>query len=200
VTIRKVDEEVRTRWSATVDQYKAMSWALGQWTAGAVVTPDPRTLVQRIRDKGGWRPVEVLREQVWHHLQHVALVTEPIEGREAERKYRRAVRKVGIDPHFSYTWMLLCIAWARIFGTEKMLLVDPVHRPDPTPRTDAAAYAEQLWGQLPVAVEHWAAPSMTCADCAFYEAACGWCGARNFTTQPTLPSCEFFEARPAAGA
>jgi hypothetical protein len=28
-SIRKVDDEVRTQWSATVDQYKAMSWALG---------------------------------------------------------------------------------------------------------------------------------------------------------------------------
>jgi hypothetical protein len=52
-----------------------------------------------------------------------------------------------------------------------------------------------VWHQLPVAVERWAAPSMTCADCAFFDAERGWCGARNFTTRPTLPSCEFFDAR-----
>jgi phage terminase large subunit GpA-like protein len=198
VTIRKVDEEVRTRWSATVDQYKAMSWALGQWTEGAVVTPDPRTLIQRVRDRGGLKPVEVLREQVWHHLQHVALVTEPIEGREAERKYRRAVRKVGIDPHYAYTWMLLCIAWARVFGTEKMLLVDPTHKPEPTP--PAEAISEQIRLRIPHAVERWAAPTMTCGGCAHFDQARGWCGARSFVTQPTLPSCDFFDARLPEGA
>jgi hypothetical protein len=200
VSLRKVDEAVRTHWSATVDQYKAMSWALGQWTAGAVVTPDPRQLVQRVRDRGGWKPVEVLREQVWHHLQHVALVTEPVEGREAERKYRRAVRKVGIDPHFAYTWMLLCVAWARVFGTEKMLFLDPVHKPETTPAPEAVAYAEQLWHQLPVAFESPALSALTCNDCMYFDRARRWCGAREFGTQPELPSCDYFVARLAGGA
>jgi Phage terminase large subunit (GpA) len=197
-SIRKVDEEVRSRWFASVDQYKAMSWALGQWTAGAVVTPDPRTLVQRVRDKGGWRPIEILREQVWHHLQHVALVTEPIEGREAERKYRRAVRKIGLDPHFAFTWMLLCVAWARVFGTERMLFVEPIHRPAATPPAEAVAYAEQLWGDLPVPFES-SARSVTCNDCMYFDRAGRWCEAREFGTQAELPSCDYFVAR-SAGA
>jgi hypothetical protein len=176
-----------------------MSWALGQWTAGAVVTPDPRTLVQRVRDKGGWRPAEVLREQVWHDLQHVGLVTEPIAGREAERKYRRAVRKLGCDPHFAFTWMLLCVAWARVFGTERMLFVEPIHRPAATPRAEAIAYAEQLWGDLPVPFES-SACSVTCNDCMYFDRAGRWCRAREFGTRPELPSCDYFVAQLAGSA
>jgi hypothetical protein len=43
-------------------------------------------------------------------------------------------------------------------------------------------------------------PSMTCANCAFFDPARGWCNARKFETQARLPSCEYFEARPLAGA
>jgi hypothetical protein len=197
VTIRKVDEAVRSRWSATVDQYKAMSWALGQWTSGAVATPDPRALVQRVREKGVEVPRELLREYVWHHLQHVALVTEPIEGREAERKYRRAVKKVGIDPHFAYTWMLLCIAWARVFGTEKMLLVDPMHHAEPTPPADAIG--PQLQERMPWALGFPVAP-MTCGTCAHFDPVRGWCNARTFETQARLPSCDAFDAKPLEAA
>jgi hypothetical protein len=150
-----------------------------------------------VRDKGGWRPIEVLREQVWHHLQHVALVTEPIEGREAERKYRRAGRKIAVDPRFAYAWML-CVAWARVFGTEKMLLVEPIHTPEARPPAEVIAYAEQLWHHLPVPFE--SSRSVTCNDCMYFDPARRWCGARDFGTQPGLPSCDYFVARLAGSA
>jgi hypothetical protein len=38
------------------------------------------------------------------------------------------------------------------------------------------------------------------ADCVKFDAARGWCLARDFGTQATLPSCEYFDARPAQSA
>jgi hypothetical protein len=58
-------------------------------------------------------------------------------------------------------------------------------------------YDEQLRAALPWALGH-QVPSMTCAGCAFFDAVRGWCKARDFGTQAHMPSCEYFEARPAA--
>src|SRR5712692_9838255 len=98
-----------------------MSWALGRWTAGEVETPDSRALTQRLRTKKGLEDVPVCKE-FWRHLKAVALVTELRQGKEDERRLRRAVKKLGIDPHFAFANMLMMVAMARAYGTDQMLI------------------------------------------------------------------------------
>ena len=69
-----------------------------------------------------------MKDVVFLHFQKTALVTERIN--EGERKIRRKVVKVGIDPHFSYANMLCDIAWARAHGTASFIMPDPVSTSD----------------------------------------------------------------------
>lgn len=122
---RKTEEDIKLRYAVTLDQYKVMSLTLGKWTSGLVEHPDSRLLTQEVKtDKG--REQMMTCKEFWAHLKRVALVTElrdaKTPGRRDERRFRRAVRKVGADPHFAYANMLMFVAMARRFGTEFMLI------------------------------------------------------------------------------
>jgi len=86
------------------------------------------------------------------------------------------------------------LAFARPAVTQ-VLLDD---RPIESSGSPVHSYDEQLRAGMP-----WAlgvpVPSMTCANCAFFDAARGWCNARKFETQARLRSCEYFEARAPEG-
>jgi len=108
---RRTSTEERDRYKVTIDQYRAMQVSLERVVDTKCLFPDPQALVQQVREKGGFRLMPVLKDRVFLHLQKTALVTEPI--RPGERKLRRKVIKVGIDPHFAFANMLCDIAWAR---------------------------------------------------------------------------------------
>jgi hypothetical protein len=224
VSIRKTDDEARGRYVATCDQYRMMSWALGQWTTFRVATPDARALVQHIRGEGGIDvPTAIWRDIFWLHMQRVALVTEEVQGRETERRLRRCVKKIGIDPHFAYTWMLLCVAWVRIFGTEQLLSVDPLpteydrtaNMPKALSETEKG-YAAQINERIDMADEggprrrkdaeipHYlrvANPTpeqelSTCGTCASFDPRTGACTTRDFTVRAALPACDYYTPAP----
>jgi hypothetical protein len=120
VSERRTSEEDRTRYTVTLDQYKCMSLALNRLVNTQCLFPDPSALVQEVREKEARMRMALLKDRVFVHFQKTALVTERM--REGERKYRRKVVKVGIDPHFSYANMLCDVAWARAFGTATFIL------------------------------------------------------------------------------
>lgn len=158
VKIRKTTEEEKVRYSVTLDQYKVMSRALGKWVQGEVEHPDSRTLRKDLQTTKGIEQVAVCKE-FWKHLKAIALVTELREGKEDERRFRRAVKKVGIDPHFAYANMLMMVAMSRVYGTDQMLIPDslvmwapgedgkgkevsePTNPPNPSPATVGAPTA-----------------------------------------------------------
>ena len=86
------------------------------------------------------------------------------------------------------------LAFARPAVTQ--VLLD--NRPIESSGSPVHPYDEQLRAGIP-----WAlgvpVPSMTCANCAFLDAARGWCNARKFETQARFPRCERFEARAPEG-
>lgn len=196
---RKTDEEFKTEFTVKVDQYKMMSIALSRWPRGEVETPDARTLYQLLRTDEGERPVAVCNDPklgFWLHLQRVALVTELGEGkkRQAERKLRRAVRKVGIDPHFAYSWMLSDVAWAREYGTTFFLTDEPPSREvrakaTSAPPPSSANVMEQLRGRLP---EVFVRTTMTCADCTNFDPDRGFCTERGLYTDAPAGACDIF--------
>jgi hypothetical protein len=200
VTVRRTEDDARTRWTVTVDQYRMMSWALGKWANGEVETPDARTLVQNMRTDRGTRSVQVCQDVFWHHLQNVALVTEPLQGREEEHRFRRRVVKIGIDPHFAYAWMLCMVAWIRRFGTDQMLFPDDrfdsdvfANRPRPSP------YMQQIVEAMPEmfhgSVYDPDAACSTCGDCEYFDPQRSLCMLRHFSVQAGDRSCDLFDAK-----
>jgi hypothetical protein len=200
VAVRRTEDEARTRWTATVDQYRMMSWALGKWGNGEVETPDARTLTQDMRTDRGTRNVQVCQDVFWHHLQNVALVTEPLQGREEEHRFRRRVVKVGTDPHFAYAWMLCMVAWTRRFGITQMLLTDsrfatevPCNQPQPSP------YLQQIIDAMPEnfhgTIHDPDAANLTCGDCQYFDVQRGLCRSRDLLVKAGDRSCDFFDVK-----
>jgi phage terminase large subunit len=107
---------------------------------------------------------------------------------EIERK--EDARKRGVkSPDRAEAVML---AFARPAVTQLLLADRPIESSVPP----VHAYDEQLRAALPFTLDTYV-PSMTCDGCVHYDRERHWCGARSFVTQPTLPSCEYFDARPA---
>ncbi len=185
-----------------------MHLSLGKWWScsspemGAVETPDARALSQRVKVKEGVREVQVCKDVFWEHLTHVALVTELIEGREDERRLRRSVRKIGMDPHFAYAWMLTCVAWVRAHGTEQILLPGPeataIAQGDSPYRAaarDADAYMAQIREALPGLFPDPMSDKterFTCGTCTNRDA-CGKCTVKGYRVEKELPACEFYD-------
>lgn len=120
VSERRTSEEERDRYTFKMDQYKCMQVSLARFTMKEPIClfPDPQELVQEIMEKGTKQLAAVL-PRVFHHFTKTALVA---EKDDETNKYRRSVKKIGIDPHFSYANMLCDVAWARAFGTSTFIL------------------------------------------------------------------------------
>lgn len=199
VLVRQTDEELRARYTASVDQYKMMSWALSLWGEKAhyVETPDRRRLTQHVRGTPGPTAIALLFGE---HLRHIALVVEKVAGREDEHKFRRAVKKLGAeDPHFAFAWMLVCIAWARAYGTDQMLLPDDpptnVERDEPI-ATDVAAQVQQTIGHMmqpPTELTSLEGPAgalvAACGNCVNFDAGRKFCKEKRLNVLPTMPPC-----------
>lgn len=120
-TDRKTATEARDRYTVRLNQYKAMQAATARLAQGQCLFPDPQGLECDYRD-GPPRRVLLLRDIVFEHLTHVALVSErdPETGR-----WRTFVQKIGMDPHFAYANMLCDVAWVRGTGGTFMLTEKP---------------------------------------------------------------------------
>ena len=188
---RKTEEEDRDRYTVTLDQYKCMDVATSRITKRQVLFPDPDGLVQTLKIKERSvieEAMPILKDRVFLHLTRVALVA---ELDEEERKFKRRVVKVGIDPHFAYAFMLLNVAWARSHGTTMFLNPESVE-PD-KPAAQAVAVAEAMPGLPQGVVNLITLPEGTCGRCiAFQE---GRCTERNFLVAETAPGCDLYLER-----
>lgn len=121
-TDRRTSEEARDRWTLRMDQYKCMQVSMARFTANdpMCVFPDPQGLVQEVIEKGQRQAVPVL-PVAFKHFTKTALVA---EKDEETNQYKRSVKKIGIDPHFSYANMLCDVAWSRSHGTASFLIPD----------------------------------------------------------------------------
>ena len=119
--VRTSDEE-QDRYTVRIDQYKCMQVSMARFTADDPICliPDPQGLVQEIREKGVTR-MEAVAPIMFNHFTKTALVA---EKDEETNQYKRSVKKIGIDPHFSYANLLCDVAWARSHGTSTFILPD----------------------------------------------------------------------------
>lgn len=187
--VARTDDEARTPWWCRVDQFRMMSWALARWSHGEVETPDVRTLRQEVITEKGRETVEIAR-MFWLHQQRVALITDQAKGRERERKLRRRVEKIGIDPHFAYANMLMCVAWVRQFGWDRIFTgtEDAMEKP-----VRSGSEEEQVREALRDAA-HAPKTALTCADCTQLNGR--RCELRGFNVAPTTMACEHVSPHP----
>jgi hypothetical protein len=98
------------------------------------------------------------------------------------------VVKVGIDPHFSYAYMLLNVAWARAHGTASFLFADApqeallTERPGGVVSPVVAIVREQTVAML----------ANVCGDCLSYND--GRCSDRFVRVKAGDPGCDLFVA------
>ncbi|MEY8688480.1 MAG: phage terminase large subunit family protein [Leptothrix sp. (in: b-proteobacteria)] len=193
---RRTSEEERDRYTLRMDQYKCMQVSMARLTGTAntpptCLFPDRQGLVQEVIEKGIKQAMPVL-PRAFFHFTKTALVA---ERDEETNKYVRSVKKVGIDPHFSYANMLCDVAWARAHGTNTFLMPDPTATtPDLGPDS-----ARMHLDRLPIGVGAKVAEVLTAAP---VTGRCGTCAARmgNLCTERGLtvaesdPACEMYAA------
>lgn len=185
---RRTSAEDRTRYTVTLNQYKVMQAALFRIRNRHCLFPDPALLEQDVIEKGVMRRILILRDWVFVHFTKTALV---IEEDEETRKLKPKVKKVGIDPHFSFANMLCDVAWARKHGSGMMILPEnPAMAPFKTP---IAQSVERNMLGLPKAIVQMmdAAPDGTCGACSAFKD--GYCTERHFTVGKLDPGCPMFD-------
>jgi hypothetical protein len=203
---RRTDEDEHERFKVVINQYKAMQVALARVQDRTCVFPDPKALFQDIAadGKNGTGPTErmpILQDRVFPHLTRVALVTEPAHD-DGEKKFRPRVKKGAPDPHFAFAFMLLSVAFSRVYQSVRMLWCEDVDldAPDPTdgsvvapmpnPKTARAKQmrAVPLLADMFGEIEH--ATRTTCATCVEFDEVHGYCVHRRFLTTLDAPACE----------
>ncbi|RVT91452.1 hypothetical protein EOD42_22615 [Rhodovarius crocodyli] len=180
---RRTAESDRSRWTVTIQQYKAMQMALFRLRDGGCLFPDPAALEQMVQDTKGEHRIPICQDWVFDHFTKTALV---MEQDEKTRKPVGKVQKVGLDPHFSFANMLCDIAWIRNGGGTTFMLLengapDPLKPPEQTSLLDTPGLPPSIQAMIEEA-----APN-TCGACEAFRD--GHCTAREFRTQANAPAC-----------
>lgn len=190
VSERRTSEDERDRYTVMLDQYKCMQVSMARLVKTQCLFPDPDALEQEVIEKGMKRLARVCREYAFLHFTRTALVA---EKDEEQKKFRRKVMKVGIDPHTSYANMLCDVAWARAHGTNTIIL------PEVRGVSEHAKKAEamNLHG-LPTGVaamiEELPA-GQVCGRCSAFDPASGRCAERELLVRPQDQGCMLFLER-----
>lgn len=187
---RRTSEEELDKYTVRLDQYKCMQVSMARFANMTCVFPDPTGLVQEYLDKGVKSLVPVCKDVAFFHFTRTALV---VEKDEDEKKYKRKVVKVGIDPHTSYALMLCDVAWSRAHGTSSFIL------PDGAPGTMGVQEVVRMPGLAGEVVDqilelaHQLSGDV-CGRCSSYDEATGFCSEGNYTVKPESPGCVMFMA------
>lgn len=191
VSDRRTDDDSRTRYTVKTDQYRCMQTSMARFTGKVpgCLWPDPQELQQDVIDKGIVKRLPVA-PRAFLHFTKTALVSE----KDPEtNQFKRSVRKVGLDPHFSYSNQLCDVAWARAHGTGTFILPDTTN-PAQERREKAAGMnlpglPTEVIGMMegPLAGE-------VCGRCEAFRKDQQICVARNLLVKRNDPGCPFFIA------
>lgn len=190
VSERRTSEEARDRYTLKMDQYKCMQVSMYRFVNGLCLSPDSKGLVQEVIEKGVKQILPVL-PRAWHHFTKTALVSEKDEETNA---YKRSVKKIGIDPHFSYANMLCDVAWSRAHGTATFILPESSameRKVGQQALPDAGAAVRNV---ISIIKENTLPPGEVCGKCSAFNMETSMCEARDFMAQATDPGCQLFAA------
>jgi len=201
----RTTEDARDRYTLRMDQFKCMQVSMARFTNVVPGTktpqplclfPDAQGLVQEVTEAGKTQ-LKAVTPIAWHHFTKTALVVELSEGdkKHGVKHYKRSVRKIGIDPHFSYANMLCDVAWARAHGTNLFIMPD-----GDTSMPNKADDARMQLDKVPLAHASRVVEIMTSAPAAMLNR-CGTCAAfmdgrcteRDVFTDAGQLACEIYE-------
>lgn len=185
---RRTDEESRDRYTLRMDQYKCMQVSMARFVNAECLIPDPQGLVQEVIDKGVKQQAAVA-PRAFHHFTKTALVS---EKDEETNQYKRSVKKVGIDPHFSYSNMLCDVAWARAHGTASFIIPDVSGTGMPSIKPEDIAAAPVI--NIVDGLRQQSLSGDVCGRCTSYDPDDGMCLERWFKVKPTDIGCDMFVA------
>lgn len=188
VSERRTSEEERDRWTLRMDQYKCMQVSMARFTADKPVClfPDPQGLVQEVLEKGV-RELKAVLPIAFHHFTKTALVA---EKDEETNQYKRSVKKVGIDPHFSYANMLCDVAWSRAHGTSTFILPEAKDM-----EKDAVLKNPVIPEPLKQLMRSEIPEGDVCGRCTAFDPETGTCGERgDIKVRADSPGCVLFVA------
>lgn len=188
---RRTSDEARDRYTLRMDQYKCMQVSMARFTASPphCLFPDPQGLVQLVKEKGVEQTVAVL-PRAFHHFTKTALVS---EKDDETNQYKRVVKKVGIDPHFSYANMLCDVAWSRSHGTTSFILPAAGGKDAQVEKTESMnlhglpKHVAAMVEELP--------PGQLCGRCSAFDPETSMCGEREILVAPRDPGCMFWLAK-----
>lgn len=185
---RRTEEEFHDRYTVTADQYRILTWAFARIATKFIVFPDPQSLTQEIREAGARRLAPILQDMVFLHFTRTALV---LEEDDEVRKVKRKVVKVGLDPHFSFSLLAVCVGWFRAHGSAGFIL------PEAPPMSDQAKKLEKAMPGLPPAIVQMVSSATTdcCGRCSAFDPDAGMCTQRNLLVQAADAACPFFSAK-----
>ena len=112
-SLRKSSSELKFKWVVLLDRYKAIEYALRQWRQRRVECPNPKGLIQEVRDDktGTYSPEFVCQSVFFKHL--TSIVRELVQSRADSGKISYRWSNLGLDPHFLHSWTYCCIAMER---------------------------------------------------------------------------------------
>jgi hypothetical protein len=182
----KTAEDDRSRYSVSLNQYKCMQTALFRIRDAFCMFPPPEELEQDVIEDGVRKRIVLLRDWVFYHFTKTALI---VEDHPDTRKLIASVKKVGIDPHYSFANMLCDVAWARNHGTASFILppeamvrgVDAIHALPAVLQDVLDNINSNLTGDV-------------CGRCSAFDKASSLCQERGFVVQPLDPACPYFIA------
>lgn len=210
----RTDPDEELPYNVGVDQFRLMSYALGMVTAGLICAPDPEKYplmahasVQPFvanRLKAGQINIA---EHAMRHLSRVALITQDLIDPLNHQRKPPYVQKIGIDPHFAYSFMLAVLATIRAYGCAAILdLGSPVTTADMmaegtmTKRTESGEAEHQQMQPLFDALQSTAPLPERCATCSYLGPARdpGWhlCRARRIQIRAADAACPAYLAGP----
>lgn len=187
---RRSTEEARDRYTLRMDQYKCMQVSFARLTSQPPMClfPDPQGLTQDVVEKGTTKHVAVL-PRAFHHFTKTALVA---EKDEETNKFKRSVRKIGIDPHFSYALMLCDVAWSRAHGTSTFML--PTAPVMGEMQAKVAAAMPGLPQHVLNAIEDISGD--VCGKCEAFDPDASRCKERRLTVRAADPACPVYLLNP----
>lgn len=183
---RRTDAEALDRYTVRLDQYKCMQTSMARFANKTCLFPDPSGISQPYGEKGENIMTEVCKDVAFFHFTRTALV---VEKDEDEKKYKRKVVKVGIDPHTSYANMLCDVAWSRAHGTSTFILPDagkkPVGALDPR-QIGVPEELVNMMEQIQVSRDE------ICSNCVSFDVETGICGENGYRVRAADPGCWAF--------
>lgn len=201
----KIHADERTRYTVRIQQYKMMHSTLHRIKDGNDIFPDPKELIQEVKDGKNKKLIHILQDWVFLHYTKTGvgrLIKEEDNTSKStaienyQNKYK--VFKLGIDPHYSFATMLCNVALARNYGLSTFTYSDD--KISTITRELSEQRQVTLHTQIRDIINSHSyldidVGQTTCGSCGKFDADNKYCLLREFLTEPNFRSCDLYDIK-----